>query len=34
MMNTLQGRELNLALEQTAKLVALYGILFAIGISV
>jgi 1,4-dihydroxy-2-naphthoate polyprenyltransferase len=33
MMNTLQGRELNLALEQTAKLVALYGILFAIGIS-
>ena len=34
MMNTLQGRELNLALEQTAKLVAVYGILFAIGISV
>jgi 1,4-dihydroxy-2-naphthoate polyprenyltransferase len=34
MMTTLQGRELNLALEQTAKLVALYGILFAIGISV
>jgi len=34
MMNTLHGRELNLALEQCAKLVALYGILFAIGISV
>lgn len=34
MMNTLHGRELNLALEQSAKLVALYGILFAIGISV
>ncbi len=34
MMNTLHGRELNLALEQTAKLVAIYGILFAIGISV
>lgn len=34
MINTLQGRELNLALEQSAKLVALYGILFAIGISV
>ena len=34
MMNTLHGRELNLALEQCAKLVAFYGILFAIGISV
>jgi len=34
MMNTLHGRELNLALEQSAKLVALYGVLFAIGISV
>lgn len=33
MMNTLQGKELNLALEQSAKLVAVYGVLFAIGIS-
>jgi len=34
MMNTLQGKELNLALEQSAKLVAIYGVLLAIGLSV
>jgi 1,4-dihydroxy-2-naphthoate polyprenyltransferase len=34
MMNTLEGRELNLALEQSAKHVALFGILFSIGLSV
>jgi 1,4-dihydroxy-2-naphthoate polyprenyltransferase len=34
MLNTLEGTELNLALEQSAKLVLLYGVLFAIGLSV
>jgi 1,4-dihydroxy-2-naphthoate polyprenyltransferase len=33
MMNTLEGRELNIALEQSAKHVALFGILFSIGLS-
>ncbi len=34
MMNTLQGRELNLALEQSAKLTGIFGILFSIGLMI